>query len=65
MTLAYDVTRCMGLMPAPNGLTQRCSKRDTCQRYTDRATGGDRTPVAQWLCPGHDDYWQAYIKVEL
>ena len=64
MSLPNDITRCMGLLPAPNGLTQRCSKRDTCQRYTERTTGGERTPTAQWLCPGLDGFFERYIQVQ-
>lgn len=63
MSLTHDTCRCLGLLP---GLTaeQRCAKRDSCARYTERWTGGERTPHAQWLCPGADDFYEAYIPTD-
>ena len=61
--LANETCRCLGLLPAPEQTTQRCGKRDTCQRYTERAEGGERTPTAQWLCPGADDFYESYLEV--
>ena len=65
--LLDDVTRCLGLLPhlLDHGVTQRCVRRDSCARYLQRAHGGAHTPVAQWLCPGNQDYWQYYIEVML
>lgn len=63
MTLPADKTRCLGLLPAPEG-EQRCSKRDTCQRYTQRHTGGEATPIAQWMCPTADEYYGMYLPSE-
>lgn len=55
------VNWCLGLLPAPNGTTQRCSRRDTCQRYEERHHAPNSQRVAQWLCPGRDSYWPAYV----
>lgn len=63
MSLPYDICRCMGLLPAPNQTTQRCAKRNQCQRFTERANGGERTPVALWLCPGADGFYESFIEV--
>jgi hypothetical protein len=60
MTLANDICRCLGLLPAPDGV-QRCTKRDECARYVQRHTGGDRTPMAQWMCPTANDYFGMFI----
>lgn len=58
--LSNDVCRCLGQLPTPTG-TQPCTKRQECQRYTQRHTGGS---CAQWMCPGKDDYWQFLIPAE-
>lgn len=60
MSLSNDTCRCLGLLP---GLTieQPCAKRDTCLRYVERWAGGERTPRAQWLCPGNNEYYEMYI----
>lgn len=55
-------THCLGLLPGPPGATTPCSRRITCARYTQRADRSDSAALAQWLCPGRDDYWQHYVK---
>lgn len=60
MSLPNDICRCLGLLPAPDGV-QRCAKRDECARYMERHNGGERTPCAQWLCPTTDDYYGMFI----
>lgn len=60
MTLPADTRRCLGLLPTPTG-EQRCTRRNTCARYTQRHTGGEATPFVQWACPGPDSYWQNYL----
>lgn len=53
-------TRCLGLLPTLDG-EQRCFRRDTCQRYTERHTGG---PVSQWLCPTQTEFYGAYVPTD-
>ncbi len=60
--LPADVTRCLGLLPVGQGATQPCSRRASCARHTQRASGGPTTPITQWMCPGVDGYWQHYIE---
>lgn len=51
---------CLGLLPAPNGTTTPCSRRNDCQRYVFRHHSPNCEAVAQWLCPGVDSYWPAW-----
>lgn len=46
MNLAYDVTRCLG--HHYSGLD--CERKDQCERYTERADRGERTPSTWALC---------------
>lgn len=62
--LPNDICRCLGQLPTPTG-TAPCFKREACQRYTQRYSGGGRTPISQWMCPGADDYWQYLIPAEV
>lgn len=48
MTLLNDVSRCTG----GNGTTEICPERDTCQRYTERMTGGPWVPCTNFHRPG-------------
>jgi hypothetical protein len=41
MSLAYDVSRCLGV---------ECVVREGCLRYTERDNYGERTPFSQQLC---------------
>lgn len=63
--LPIDQTRCMGLLPGFDQTVTRCSQRATCARYIQRAHGTEQTPVAQWLCPGRDEWFQSYIATEV
>lgn len=54
---------CLGLLPAPDGLTQRCTRRDDCERYVFRHHSPAADKVAQWLCPGADEFWPAFRAV--
>lgn len=45
MTLPHDVARCRGVMA--HGI---CPKREGCQRYLDRLTGGEWTPHYVCMC---------------
>ncbi len=47
MTLYHDTTRCTGGSDA-----DPCPERETCRRYTERATGGRWTPHADLYQPG-------------
>ena len=51
---------CLGMLPSSNGLTQPCSRRNDCERYVYRHHSPAASSVAQWLCPGMDDYWPAF-----
>lgn len=45
MTLPFDICRCLGCYQNPTtGALEICSKRDTCQRHTDKAEGAYRVP---------------------
>lgn len=59
MNLPNDVSRCMGQWKQGGP----CQKRDECERYTQRETGGHRTPYSDSLCPGRDNYYQFFIPV--
>ena len=48
------------MLPSPSGLTQACSRRNDCERYVYRHHSPAASSVAQWLCPGMDDYWPAF-----
>lgn len=61
--LANDVSRCLGIYTSELGDT-RCERRETCARYVERHSGGERTPFNQWCCPTLDDYFGAYVPVE-
>lgn len=54
---------CLGLLPAPNGLTQRCTRRDACERFVFRHHSASGSGVAQWLCPGADAFWPGFVAV--
>jgi hypothetical protein len=56
MPLPNDYSRCEG-----EHLTI-CIRREKCQRYLDRGTGGERTPHHKQLCAGWPGY-QFYIPV--
>ena len=56
MPLPNDYSRCKG-----EHLTI-CTRRETCQRYLDRGTGGERTSHHPHLCDGLPGY-QFYIPV--
>lgn len=43
MKLKNDICRCNG---------SNCGETDTCERYLQRETGGERTPVADTLWDG-------------
>lgn len=60
MTLPNDVARCLG---EQKGI-HTCTRRETCVRYVERNTGGERTPFNSCLCPGLDDYYQFFIPIE-
>jgi hypothetical protein len=67
MRLPNDVSRCMGeLAGDERGRTKDvkdifCPRRDTCARYVQRNTGGERTPYTSMIC--HDGL-DAYIRQE-
>ena len=61
MSLLNDVCRCLGEQRE----IHTCARRATCARYTQRDTGGERTPFAECLCPGLDDYYQFFIPLEI
>ncbi len=64
-TLSETQTRCLGLLPASSSTTEACKRRSLCARYLQRTHGCTlQTPVAQWLCPGLDNYWDSYIAVQ-
>ncbi len=46
MTLHNDVTRCTGEMHTPSvAWVTACPARDNCQRYTDKPTNPEYTPM--------------------
>lgn len=62
-----DIARCAGepppeLMVLVGGYrTHKCPRRETCARYVERHTGGERTPKCAYLCSEDDE---SYIPVE-
>lgn len=60
MKLADDVTRCLGLLPAPMG-TLACMRRQSCARYVQRHDG---SRMSMWLCPTEDAYYGMYVPTE-
>lgn len=63
-SLLDDDTLCLGILPSAAGTTQACKRRDLCARYLQRGHGAQHTPVAQWLCPDLESYWEHYIEVQ-
>lgn len=68
MTLSHDTGRCLGVQPALLPLSSQplpCTRRDKCQRYTERETNiGPRTSYTMSMCPGPDEYWPGLIEVK-
>lgn len=62
MNLPADKARCWGAQSSKVG-DVKCSRRNTCARYVHRYEVGEATPKRPWMCPGADDFWQAYIHV--
>ena len=61
MPLPNDDSRCEGELeePAPDRESKMrtiCHRRETCQRYLDIGTGGERTPYHPLLCSGRPGY---------
>lgn len=52
--LLNDVCRCEGDMHLPTTGRWLCEKRESCARYVERNTGGERTPHGQYLCDDGD-----------
>lgn len=59
MSLAYDKTRCLG----QHDSGQDCARMESCQRYTERANRGERTPSEWALCSDKGGAYPFQIRV--
>ena len=49
MRLLNDDSRCLG-STEESGIYRICDRRQTCARYVQRNTGGERTPITNMIC---------------
>lgn len=61
MNLPNDVSRCNGATVNNAMQDVECGLRDRCERYLQKDTGGERTPISGWLCGETPKY---FIEVE-
>ena len=61
MALLNDVARCQGDTHLPTTGRWICDRRETCARYVERNTGGERTPNFAYLCLNDES---SYISTE-
>jgi hypothetical protein len=54
MRLLNDDSRCLG-STEESGIYRICDRRQTCARYVQRNTGGERTPITNMICRGEVD----------